>query len=311
MKFKMKILLLAVFIISLVSISPISANEINDSDETNDIVSDDVKEEVKIVEEEQQIQNDTSNAVSNVSNAEKNVEKSAMTSSVSTAGPIGYQAFLNAATNVKNFVNANGRLPNYVYVHDQNNEYWLSMPDFLSNSVQFICRYIFGGGSFDYHVVEIGHGNPTSPSGVSFNRQITSSEYINYAMNIADFMVTNGRAPNYVSTAYGNMQYQTAVYMFSLVLDFLGTNGRLPNYVTVNVAASDYLNKFLPVYNSTANVLVPNYDTFSSSTNVFADDYDVSNLDIELINLNSVFFNFIKLNTDSLPADSCSTLTTQ
>ncbi|WP_225370242.1 hypothetical protein [Methanobrevibacter arboriphilus] len=71
MKFKMKILLLAVFIISLVSISPISANEINDSDETNDIASDDVKEEVKIVEEEQQIQNDTSNAVSNVSNAEK------------------------------------------------------------------------------------------------------------------------------------------------------------------------------------------------------------------------------------------------
>ncbi|WP_225370240.1 hypothetical protein [Methanobrevibacter arboriphilus] len=91
----------------------------------------------------------------------------------------------------------------------------------------------------------------------------------------------------------------------------MGTNGRLPNYVTVNVAASDYLNKFLPVYNSTANVLVSNYDTFSSSTNVFADDYDVSNLDIELINLNSVFFNFIKLKTDSLPADSCITLTTQ
>ena len=61
-------------------------------------------------------------------------------------------------------------------------------------------------------------------------------------------MDSNDRAPNYLSTSLGNMQYQTVIYMYSLILAFQLDNGRLPNYVTINIASSHSINNYLPVY---------------------------------------------------------------
>ena len=54
------------------------------------------------------------------------------------------------------------------------------------------------------------------------------------AKNVANFIVKNNQAPNYASSAVGNIIYSELVDSFSRILAFYGNNNNLmPNYVTI------------------------------------------------------------------------------
>lgn len=93
---------------------------------------------------------------------------------------IGYHAFLDAASRVKEFARSYGRLPSYIQVYDQNTVIYMSMPDFLYNAAQFLDHYVINGGQFYNQIITLGFSNPLQPSGVSINGRINSSNFSKY-----------------------------------------------------------------------------------------------------------------------------------
>ena len=73
----------------------------------------------------------------------------------------------------------------------------------------------------------------TSPSETTTGGTLTKAQYLSIANQINSYVSTNGKLPNYVSTAVGTMKYSSLEYMFSKVMAYYGINKVLPNTVSV------------------------------------------------------------------------------
>ena len=58
------------------------------------------------------------------------------------------------------------------------------------------------------------------------------------AKNVASYISTNKKAPNYASSDVGKIIYSELVDSFARVLAFYGTNNRLPSYVTISYGST-------------------------------------------------------------------------
>jgi hypothetical protein len=79
-------------------------------------------------------------------------------------------------------------------------------------------------------------GLPDKTSVTNYNLKGTwdKNNLINVAKRILNFMDSNKRAPNYMNTTLGNMQFRSLVYYMARSVTFYESNNRLPNYVTVD-----------------------------------------------------------------------------
>ena len=77
----------------------------------------------------------------------------------------------------------------------------------------------------------------SSPSGTIKSGNIAKSEFVSMAQNFSTYILTNGRAPNYVSSSLGNMSFENMVYMFSKIMNYYQSYGRLPNYVSMTASS--------------------------------------------------------------------------
>jgi|GEM_PF-2740623 len=59
---------------------------------------------------------------------------------------------------------------------------------------------------------------------------LTKSNYIKSTSSLANFMKTNGRSPNYVTTNIGRVNPESIVHAMSEILAFYNNKGRLPSY---------------------------------------------------------------------------------
>ncbi|MCE5214750.1 MAG: pseudomurein-binding protein, partial [Methanobacterium sp.] len=78
--------------------------------------------------------------------------------------------------------------------------------------------------------------NPApSPSGSYTHGNLLKASYVTVAGNIRNFILANGRAPNYAQTSLGKIPFAKLVYMYSKVMNFYGNiiPNRLPNYVYI------------------------------------------------------------------------------
>jgi hypothetical protein len=132
----------------------------------------------------------------------------------------------DAATNVKNFIEKNKRLPNYVTIAGTQ----VSVAQFLQLVSDGLLN-INSGKNTTLVIKDV--ANPTSPSESIKSGTIQNSEYVKLATNLDKFITDKGRAPNYLSSSLGNIRYESLVYMFSRIISFNDANGRLPTYVTV------------------------------------------------------------------------------
>jgi len=57
--------------------------------------------------------------------------------------------------------------------------------------------------------------NAEDPLETITNGDINSTEYLDIANRVKNFMYTNGVAPNYASTSLGKMRFETLIYTFS------------------------------------------------------------------------------------------------
>ena len=146
-----------------------------------------------------------------------------------------------AATNLKNYIEEHGVMPNYVTVGDVR----FSVPQFLYLMAQAIIN-INSGNSSD--IVSIDVSAPDANTGDDFHGRIYINEFLTMAQSIVDSMMANNKAPSSVSSSLGDVKYETLTYMFSKIVSYANlNNNQLPQMV--------YISNLLDYYNLTVTML--------------------------------------------------------
>lgn len=100
--------------------------------------------------------------------------------------------------------------------------------------------------------------NPTFPTGNTINSKVLyKTNYLNLVKKVANYITSNGRAPNYASSSVGNIIYYELANSFSKILDYHATNNKLPNYVTINYKMA-YSNNIITLAKQLTNGLTSN-----------------------------------------------------
>ncbi len=150
-----------------------------------------------------------------------------------SAKTISIKDVVTGATNLETFYETNKRLPNTVTAGGIT----FTLPEFLYVMSQAI--YQIKNSNSNAITVISGVSDPLSPSGDTISSQkLYEANYTTVAKNVASYISSNNRAPNYASSAVGKIIYSEVVDAFARILQFYGTNSRLPGYVIISYASS-------------------------------------------------------------------------
>ena len=154
-------------------------------------------------------------------------------SKTTSAKTISIKNVITGASNLKTYYTNNKKLPSTVTAGGIT----FTLPEFLYVMSQAICQ-IGNSNTKDIDVIS-GVSAPGNPSGDSISSaQLTDDKFLIVAKNVASYITTNKRAPNYASSAVGKIIYSELVDSFSRILAFYGTDNRLPSYVTISTSSS-------------------------------------------------------------------------
>ena len=147
----------------------------------------------------------------------------------------------NASVTVDKYISKHGKLPNSVTISD----YKFSMPEFmflLAKTVEY--KYEKNNSQ-----VTVKHNvkNPTKPLGNNIKGKISAVDCKNYASRVANFISDENRAPNYVKTPLGHMQYQQTIHSFIKILGKT-KNNEAPKSLSLNFNKNSKINKHIPKY---------------------------------------------------------------
>ena len=166
------------------------------------------------------------------------------------------QAQINtAAAKLTTFVQINHRLPNYVTI--SNTE--VTLPQFL----QLITANLLNINKGLNTIVNLKTVNtPSNSTDTVKNGNILKSEYLSIAQSIQTTITSTGKAPSYINSTLGKINFNNLVYTYSKILNFQNTNNRLPSYVSVeswskvivNTASSEGASALRPVYICSDNI---------------------------------------------------------
>ena len=143
---------------------------------------------------------------------------------------------LAASVTVKNYYANNKKLPNSVTI--AGNSY--TMPEFLYLMSQAI--YQLGKSNSNSITAIMGVKSPSSPSGDDISSaKLYKADYLSMAKTVADYIKSNNKAPNYVSSDVGKIHYIELVEASARILDFYKNNDKyMPNYVTISYGTYSY-----------------------------------------------------------------------
>lgn len=156
---------------------------------------------------------------------------------------------LTASSNIKSFVENNGRLPNYVTIEDQK----YSMDHYLYMSSSIIASE--GIGTLNrltlekdpkYYVNAVKQSDKPVPR--TIKADIDKKTFYDMAGRTSNYITKNKKAPSFVSSKYGDVQFQSTVYAWAKILDYYKKNKVMPNYVSLNVAKTSELANYVPVF---------------------------------------------------------------
>ena len=154
-------------------------------------------------------------------------------SKTTSAKTISIKNVITGASNLKTYYANNKKLPSTVTTGGIT----FTLPEFLYVMSQAICQ-IADSNTKDIEVIS-GVSAPGNPSGDSISSaQLTDDKFLIVAKNVASYITTNKRAPNYASSDVGKIVYSELVDSFSRILAFYGTDNRLPSYVTISTSSS-------------------------------------------------------------------------
>ena len=134
-----------------------------------------------------------------------------------------------AAVRVRNFINNNGVLPNFITISGKRVEmapFLLMMATSLDNTNKGINGAI----------QEFNPQKPANKPSKNIAGRINAPEYLQIANLIKSHMESTGKAPESQSTSLGILNYESMVLYYSRILSFEYQNKALANFVTVSAS---------------------------------------------------------------------------
>lgn len=151
-------------------------------------------------------------------------------SAVSAANVTAYQV-VNASGTVKSNIESIHTVPATVNVSGNvvNASGYLKLS---TATVLYLNNNSSSNGTFTVN----SYGSPTGPSENVTTRNINKTEYLDIASRVNNYILNNGRAPNYATqTSTGStIRFESLIYMYSQILESYRITGVLPDYITVN-----------------------------------------------------------------------------
>ena len=171
---------------------------------------------------------------------------------------------LAASKTLNSYIVKNKKLPTYVTIAG----YKFSMQEYmylLSKTIDAKYKKKTSQITIKYNI-----RNPTKASGVTIKGKFSKAQYYSYAKSFINYVNKYNTIPNHISTKLGNMQYQTALFVFNKIIYYSATNkGALPSTVSVSIAKTHTLNKNLPTYErsqaKTSTTINPSVKTISQN----------------------------------------------
>ena len=152
----------------------------------------------------------------------------------------------DASTNLKEYIEKHGVMPNYVTVGGVK----FSIPQFLYLMAQALIN-IDSGISSD--IVSIDVSSPDFNTGDDFHGSIYIDEFLTMAKSIVDSITATNKAPNSISSSLGDVKYETLVYMFSKIVSYINTHSnQIPQMVYISNLL-DYYNLTVTMYPSVSS----------------------------------------------------------
>ena len=168
----------------------------------------------------------TATATVATTNASTTTDTAAATTT-SSASTISIKDVIAGAKTVKSYYETNNKVPTSVSAGGQT----FTTPEFLYLMSQAI--YQLGSSNNNEITILRGIADPESPFGDTLNEELYKEDYLVVAKNLANYIIKNNQAPNYSSSAVGDIIYYEVVDTFSRILNFYGTYDQLPNYSMV------------------------------------------------------------------------------
>ena len=135
----------------------------------------------------------------------------------------------DTSSRLKSFIDVNHKLPNYVTMSGKQ----VSMPSFLRIATTTLLNI---EGNFYASSVLKSYKSAPKPAETITSKNMNITEYTNIACSIKTFMddPNYNRAPNYAITSFGNMRFESLVYMYSQLMSYYNSTNYLPANITVN-----------------------------------------------------------------------------
>lgn len=149
---------------------------------------------------------------------------------VSAQDPLSFTSdqIINSTDSLLSYVDTNKTLPTELNISGS----MVSMSQLLELLTSVLLN--INNNSTDPITIGI-YGDASSSSENITNLQINSSEYLDIANRVKDFMDLNGRAPNYATqSSTGNrIGFESLIYMYSQILNKYNDTGNLPDNINV------------------------------------------------------------------------------
>ena len=136
----------------------------------------------------------------------------------------------DGAKYLKEYMEANGALPNSIKISNK----VCSVPQFL----YLMSLYVSNKNQNEFAIINV--ANPTNPSGDAMRKEFKQNDFTSTAGSIVNYIETNKKAPDYMSTAVGNMKYHTLLYSYAKIINYVKTTGAMPAYVYVTNIIDDH-----------------------------------------------------------------------
>ena len=143
---------------------------------------------------------------------------------IHVSGTISIKNMIEASNNVKTYIEAYSKLPDHVLINGNN----YTIAQFLYLAAVASIKINAGDLS------DLSYKDVFNPSNYSKTGNLGNlADYISVAQSIVNYVNTNGKAPESVSSSVGTITFDGLVYAFSRVVAFYGSNDIMPAYVTI------------------------------------------------------------------------------
>lgn len=246
-KIKLKSMLAVLLLLTITlpfNANTVSATSQTPADTTNQTYN---NEETNINNNQAQNNQQTLNSTSKTTINSSTAINSGSTE-VSPKLSFSYSQINTKATNVKNFIETNKRLPNYVTISTDK----ITMPQFLQLLTENILK-LNNGNKNTIWLMNV--NSPPQLTGNLNSGKLYKTEYINLAQEVINTIKNTGSAPASINSTLGTINYENQVYIFSRLLNFYQSYERLPNYIAVKPLPASTSNEGITT--DSANSTIP------------------------------------------------------